>query len=499
MPVAREPESDGANIGMIWRNATWLGVIPVLLNFVAVFSTGYITRRVGTLGFGVFAVALVIVGLSLTLTDMGLRALAVRNLSQAGVGARHGLNDLLSLRLAMSGVASLLVWGIAAAAGTDSALTPVLLVSSLGIVPTALTGIYTDGLMARDQARATSAATFWSGGLLTAASVVAVALSPTAVALAASYVVGPIVNMAMLSRRSREFYGPAQFRWRPKQWRVLVARSFPFFKVGIAGVAIGRMEMPIIKFLFGYEMTGIYAAATQLADRLGSVIDNVTTAALPTLMRLKGDGSRIANVLSRILHPLLAALLAGAIMAMMGTTAAVTVVFGAKFAPGGAALAVALFTLPIAAVNALLSEGFIAYRRVPFVTATAQRGQLVIATLLPFLPMLFGLPGAPLAKLMGNLVIFAARVRASVTAFPGLWDRTHTQKLVQTTLWALAMPLILWAGHFRPIVAVLVSGGGFLCWAAATAHATGALQLLRPNNNPAAPHYSEPPDPPAVV
>jgi|CXWL01.1.fsa_nt_gi O-antigen/teichoic acid export membrane protein len=471
---------------MIWKNASWLGVVPVLLNIVALFSTGFITRRVGPAGFGQFSIAVALTGLTVTITDLGLRSLAVRNLARSGPGARRGLHDLMSVRLITSAVATVMAWVMAAtiaALSTGSRLPPVLLVSSLGIIPTAMVGVFTDGLMARDQARATSAATFWSGALLTIASVVAVALRPTGEMLAASYLVGPFIKVTMLSHRAREFYGPIRLRWRPKQWRVLTARSFGFFKVSLTGQAINRIETPLIGWLFGEKIAGIFAASMTLAERLGAVIDSVTTAALPTLMRLRGDAARIGEVVARIMHPLLTALLVGSIMAMMGSTAAVTVVFGQAYEPGGIALAVALFALPVNAVNAMLSEGFIAFRRHEFVAATAQRGQMVTAAMMAVLPWALGVAGAPLARLLGALVVNVISVRASLGPFAVVWEPQRLRQLLRAVLWAAPMPFLLWLGDFGPVVTVLVSGGGFLCWLVATAVANNWLRLLRPQRD----------------
>jgi O-antigen/teichoic acid export membrane protein len=356
-----------------------------------------------------------------------------------------------------------------------------------------MVGVFTDGLMARDQARATSAATFWSGALLTIASVVAVALLPTGEMLAASYLVGPLINVTMLSRRAREFYGPIRLRWRPKQWRVLIARSFGFFKVLLTGQAISRIEIPLIGWLFGERVAGIFAASMSLADRLGAVIDNVTTAALPTLMRLRGDADRIGVVVTRIMFPLLTALLVGSIMAMMGTTAAVTVVFGAAYAPGGVALAVALFALPVNAVNAMLNEGFIAYRRLDFVVATARRGQMVTAAMMAVLPWQLGVVGAPLARLSGALLVNVVTIRASIGPFAVIWERERLRQLLRAVFWAAPVPLLLWLGDFSPLVTVLVSGGGFLCWLVATALANNWLRLLRPERDTVEVHGESPP------
>lgn len=486
---------DTADVARIWKNASWLGVIPILLNIVALFTSGFITRRVGPAVFGQFSIAVALTGLTLTITDLGLRSLAIRNLARSGRGARHGFHDLLSLRLITATVATVLAWGVAAAIAalaSDSRLPPVLLVSSLGIIPTAMVGVFTDGLMARDQARATSAATFWSGALLTIASVVAVAVIPTGEMLAASYLVGPLVNGAMLSHRARDFYGPIRLRWRPKQWRVLTTRSFGFFKVVLTGQAISRIETPLIGWLFGERIAGVFAASISLADRLGAVIDSVTTAALPTLMRLRGDADRIGEMVARIMHPLLSALLVGSIMAMMGTTAAVTVVFGAAYASGGIALAVALFALPVNAVNALLNEGFIAARRVEFVAATAQRGQMVTGAMMAVLPWLLGVAGAPLARLIGALAVNVINVRASLEPFAVIWERRRVRHLLRSVLWAAPMPLLLWVGDFSPPVTVLVAGTGFVCWLAITARANDWFRLFRPERHLVEPSESSP-------
>ncbi|MES2304409.1 MAG: oligosaccharide flippase family protein [Gemmatimonadota bacterium] len=486
MAITPRDEADAANIGMIWKNAGWLGVVPILLNFVALFSTGYITRRVGPEQFGRFNLSFSLITLTLIVTDLGLRALAVRDLARGGRGARHELNDLLSLRLMMALLAMMLAWLLAAGASWlgKPSLAHVMLISSFGILPTALTGTLTDGLIARDKARITSVSTFWSGTLLTVASVIAVAISPTELALATSYLVGPIVNMAMLARSSRTLYGPARLRWRPRQWRVLVRRAIPFYRISIVGVVLGRIELPLIAALFGDRMVGYYSAAMSLADRLSAVIDSVTTAALPTLMRLGGDAKRITSVLARIMYPLLGALLAGAVMASTGTTAAVSVVFGAEYAAGGPALAVGLFILPMNAMNALIFEGFVALRRVDFVAGTILRGQIVNGVLLLILVPSIGIIGGPVAKLLSGMTIALSRVEASRKAFPGLWSRVYLGPLSRRTLWALPVPFLVLFGHFRPLVTVLVAGGAFLVWVAATARTSGVLALLRPRAAP---------------
>ena len=123
-----------------------------------------------------------------------------------------------------------------------------------------------------------------------------------------------------------------------------------------------------------------------------------------------------------------------------------------------------------------------AIRRVDFVAGTILRGQLITGALLPLLLMAIGLPGAPIAKLIGALSVALARASESRKAFVGLWGRRYLRPLFWRTLWAVPMPIILWFGDFTPRVTVALSGGWFLCWVAATAHSSGVLQLLRPTH-----------------
>lgn len=471
--------TDTAHVGRIWKNATWLGAVPILLNIVAIFSTGYITRRVGAAEFGRFSISLAILGLVAIATDFGMRGLAVRDLARVGPGSARKLGAILSLRLALSTLGMVITWGVAAALSSTPELTRVLLVSSLSVVPIGMVGTYSDGLVARDHAKATSGATFWSGVLLTATSVIAVTLSPNAVALAASYVVGPVVNLLLLMRQTRTLYGRIDYRWRPRQWRVLVRRGFPFIKVGALGVATGRIEVPLLAWYFGDQTAGIYAAAVSLADRLAAIVDSICTATLPTLMRIGDDAERVTAMIGRILHPMLGALLAGTIMATLGSTAAVTVVFGREYAPGGVALAVALYTLPLIAINSLVYEGYIAMRRVPFAVSTSLKGQWVAAFLMPVLPRVLGLAGIPAAKLIGLLTVVAVRHESNRQLFTGLWSPLTIRTLVRRCLWAVPVPVILALGDFRPVATVAIAGGGFLVWLAATARSSGVLQLLR--------------------
>lgn len=475
-PGLRSPDTDG----VIWANATWLGSVPFLLNVVAIFSTGFITRQVGAAAFGQFSISLAIVGLSLTVTDLGLRALAIRDLAHVGRGSHRALGELVSLRLLMGATALALTWLTAALLSARNAnLAVVTMASSLAIIPTGLAGILSDGLVARDRAKATSGATLLSGLILTVVSVIAVWWRPTALVLAASYVIGPVVNALILWRGIRAQYGVIALKWQPIRWRAHVRRAIPFFRVGISGVALVRVETPMVGLLFGEGMAGIYAAAISLADRTAGVIDSVTTATLPTLMRFRGDAQKIAATIGRIMHPLLSVVMAGTIMAVIGATSAVTVVFGAEYAQGGPVLAVALVSLPLMVINTLLFEGFVAMRRVEFITGTVLRGQLVNGVLLPLVPLLFGLPGVPLAKLAGGLYMALARARASRDLFPELWSPRLLRSLLRRSVWALPIPVVLLLTDLEPLPEVVVAGGGFLVWVAGMAYSGGLLRLRR--------------------
>lgn len=477
--MSEQRDEDAAKIGRIWKNATWLSVVPVMLNVVAIFSTGFITRRLGTEAFGRFSMSTAIIILITGLADFGLRPLAVRDLARAGRGMHRALSDIISLRLLLGIAGTLVVWLIALVIPSTTGLGTVLMVSSLTVVPISAVGVLTDGLIAKDRAKVTSTATLWSGVLLTTASVIAAAVWADAPTMAAAYVVGPMVNMVLLYRASVRTHGPVLFSWRPRKWRLLLSRAFPFFRVGITTMFVGRADTLIVGAMFGDSGAGIYSAAMSLADRLSAIVDSVTTAALPTMMRMRGETERITHVLAQVMHPLINALLVGALMAAWGTSAAVTVVFGAEYAPGGLALAVGLAILPTQALHQLLGEAFIAMRRVQWVTNNGVVGQLVTLVLLAPCAWLLGMPGASLARLIGHMATALPRILEARKTFVGLWGGSYPKRLALDLLWAVPVLLVLMFVTMPALLVVAFSGGAFLLWAAYTAKTSGALGVLR--------------------
>jgi len=489
--VTSTPKDEQARVGRIWTNAVWLGAIPLLLNVVSVVSAGFIARVLGTEAFGRFSMGSALVALTMPIADCGLRALAVRQLARAGSGANRALCDLLSLRLLLAITATIVACGVASLVSPASGLRPVILVTALTIVPVALAGTLSDGLMARDQARAISGSIFWSGALLTVASVLAAAHTRSATGLALAYVVGPVVNMTLLARQSRRVHGPIVLRWRPRHWRVLLRRSLPFFRIGVLSAASARLDTVIVGGLFGHATAGVYAAATSLADRLYILVDSVASAILPALSRLRAEPKRVEEMLGRVMYPLLTILTAGTIMSMAASTAVVTVIFGPAYASGGPVLAIGLLLLPVLAVDSMLAEGFLALRRDTFVAVTGVRGQVLNLLLMPVLPLLLGIPGARLSRVIGFSVSAIPRFRSSRVLFDGLWNRTQVRRFLISVLCATPVPCVLLLAHFDAPVAMAVAVSSFLVWCVATASLSGGMPMVRElvaqRNTPAAP------------
>ncbi len=175
------------------------------------------------------------------------------------------------------------------------------------------------------------------------------------------------------------------------------------------------------------------------------------------------------------MFPLLAVLAAGSLAAMAGSTAAVVVVFGREFAPGGPALAVALFFLPIYALDTLLGEGFLAIGEDEFMVRTGVLGQLTSLVLTPILPLVLGVIGARAARI-GVGVSVGSRIVASRRTFPGLFSPVRLRRLLVSVALSLPVPILLLVHHFRASATVAIAGGGFLCWVGVAARQWG-LQL----------------------
>lgn len=435
-------------------NAGWLGVQPIVLNVIGILSTAYIARQLGPESYGRFNYGLAVVLTVGPMTDLGLRALAVRRLAQEPENAVANLGVLLSLRLVLALLTAALMLALASIMADNPATVSVIRIAALTLLPTAVMTTFVDSLVAAERAKSVSVANMVGGLVLTLLSVIVVAFDGKEVPLAIAYAAGPIVSAMILARSATATYGRISLTWRPREWRALVSEAIPFFRVGVLSSALQRLDIVIVGRLFGDASAGVYTAAVTLVDRILIIPDSVSTAMLPTLAKMRRAGQSLGHQFGDLLLGLQLLAWPLTLATIAAAPAILTLIFGPDYAPAWPVLAVAILAFPLTAAGALTGEALLAAHREDVMTRSGFRSQAVALILMYPMALFGGTIGARSSKIIGGLGVVLLRWKAVREEFPELLTDTRWPRMVRMLLVAsvaYALTPLMWGRVLAPI------------------------------------------------
>ena len=437
---ARAGGADAA--GRVARNSAWLIGGPLALNVLSIASTGYIARKLGAEGFATFSIGLAFALMFAPLTNMGLRALTVRHVAQHRDQAREHLGLVLSLRLLMAAVAVMLVLVVTPLGSPDPTTHTVTMIAAGTLILNTIVGVLTDGYHAIEQMGPPARAGIAGGLILTLASVIAAAAGGGPEALAATYLLGPIVTGAYLWIGAARTSIHPRLTWAPTEFRRLLTEASPYFGQALFDSFTSRLDLIILGHTLGNANLGGYTAARQLAGRASVVVDGSGTALLPSLAHLRANDPSAAPALLRsTLRWMLALTVPLAIAVALTAPEIIRLVFGPGFESGAIVLGLQIFMLPMTAVAMALGHAlFVAHRNKQVIASSLAATGLSTASVIPG-TLLLGTIGAPLASLTGRTLLIALRGPAVRREFPGLWNGQETRRLLGLVV-ATTLPLV---------------------------------------------------------
>ncbi|HRP06989.1 MAG TPA: oligosaccharide flippase family protein [Gemmatimonadales bacterium] len=262
-------------------DAGWLTILPLILNFISLGSNGYIIRLLGESGYGTLVVALGLSGATTLLSNLGLRALYTKAVAGADDTTTEQLiSEQLGLRLWLGLLAGVLAVSAAMLLYPDDpGIILCTSIQALGVVVWVAWTVLADVLNARERFAENTRIAFAAGLALTLTSVVAAALGGGPVAVAAAYLIGPLVNFGLLHRTLAQsglvvrFGGASWPRYRKllRDARALAANDVLY-------MLQGRAEGIWAPLLFGKSLMGVQGAGMLPSSRLEMASDGVATA-----------------------------------------------------------------------------------------------------------------------------------------------------------------------------------------------------------------------------
>jgi O-antigen/teichoic acid export membrane protein len=454
-------------------NSAWLILQPLVLNALTLVAMGYITRRLGESGYGLFNRGFAYVALFAPLANLGLRTVGVRAMAERRESARELFGTLLALRLSLALGVGLLALGSMWWFEPGGAARVVIALAALQLA--FQTGAYTlgDYFRAFEEMRPVALADMVGGLLLTALSVLALALGYGWLGYTIAYVAGTAIGLLLLLLFFHRRFGWPRLWWEGATARALLGQARPFFLMQlVAGVTDKPcLDLLILGWAMGDAAVGRYAAVALLVNRLGIIPQGVTGALFPAVA--SGYSERRAEVEQTvrhaILYPALITLpLAAGISFLAGPM--VAVLFGPRFAEAGTALQVLIWVVPLLGPNLLMYDCLAAVRRQNVAAAiTIGGGLLLIALYAVFIP-LYGPLGAAASTVAREALLFVILFREMRRSFT---DPVPFHQLGKAALALAAMTLPLAGAALAPSLPFQLGGAA----AGAALYAVGLLKL----------------------
>jgi O-antigen/teichoic acid export membrane protein len=455
-------------------------LVPTATSFVnkgldLIFAV-LLARALGPTELGRYTWVVLVVTYFDIVMNFGLAILIARQVARDAASASRYMGAALVIRLVLwgltLGVALALAGPLAAPLGITEAMGVALVLFTVSIGITNLTGIASAVLNGRELMEYPALVTLLTSimKLTLGAWVLVNGLGIAGVAAVA--VVVTVISGIVLGVLFIRVVGFVRPRPDPRFALELGHGSYPLMVNDLLATLFFRLDGLILRGFAGDQVLGWYGMAYKFIDGLTIVSTNVTLAMFPLLSRLAIRSGKAGSDLARATHLALKALLALAFPIAVGTTLLaeplIRLVAGESYLPHSAiALQILIWFLPFSFTNALLQYVLIALNRQRFITAAFIVATVANATLNLLLIPRLSYVGAAVTTILSEIVLLAAflwalRGHLGDLKLPSLvWRPVIAAAVMAPAVWALKdRPLVaIPAGAFLYVVCFLAIGG----------------------------------------
>ena len=347
------------------KNSLWLLAARLGAQVLALFTL-LLAHKLGSAGFGEYALFTAVIFIGNVVTTFGTDMLFIRE-----IAARDDLTRLpaaLWLQLLLSGLFIVVIMLLAPALPNQSTTAVAALrIYSLALIPLAFYNIFTTALRGRQHMDSYALLNF-SAALLQATVVLVFVAFGKGVVTLAWLLLGSQCLLALFARwvctrQVGEFWQDWRFSW--TDIRVIAAASAPLGGLGILGMLYQKLGLVLLSTLGGASITGLFSAGLRVIEALKSAHQAAFTSLYP-LMAQNGTGlsSKQTETAIRLSWKLL---IAGAVVLALGlwllAEPLVGLLYGTGFWATAPILRILAWILVPYTINSFLTLAFVVRER----------------------------------------------------------------------------------------------------------------------------------------
>jgi O-antigen/teichoic acid export membrane protein len=461
----------------VFRNVAYNFLSQVWFLILPLATSPYIVRHLGVDAFGVLSLAGAIIGY-LAVLDLGMGTATIKYIADAYVARDFqavsrviGTSIVIYSGLGLLGTliilatANLIVTRLLHVPANLVSITLIVFyVSSLGFLVNMPLTVFNAIPSALQRFDIVVKLNLVLGTVAVLGQVVLLALGYSLKALVVFNVATSAVGIGVIMIIARRLLPTVRFRPAfdaPTAKQILSFSALKVFSV-ISGQIVFQLDKVLIAAFLPLASVSYYVVPLSLAQRILSVIPNITTAVFPAVSEFKADQARLNDLYVRVAKGVLMAVLPVTIVLVMFAEKILAFWMGSEFALHGAAtlqyLAVAFFLASFAAVPGVFVEGLGKPGIPAFFAAISAVLNLGFALLL--IPR-WGIAGPAIALILNSLItvpLFMDRVNRKVL---GVRNTALLRKSYVKPLLA-AVPMWLFLDILKPYARNLAQLGGLV-------------------------------------
>jgi O-antigen/teichoic acid export membrane protein len=297
--------------------AACISLQPMLLSALMLPVTAYVIRGLGAVGYGHWAMATTLVAVVAFVANPGLRGKFIRSVAREPETAADRLAEQLGVRVVLGILAVALASAACLLLGYSHTVLLCTLIGGAALVLLTVSTTIADMLQAQQRLPTIASVNMAAGLVLSAASLLAVWLGAGPIGVAASYVIGPMVSVALLCWVLRRQQFPIGVRWNPRRAVELIWDGRHIASQQVVWSAAQHAQALIIPRIAGAALFGYFSAGTLLATRLTTIPEGLCSAAYPAMVDAYRNGPRAAL---RVFFRFLALVIPVSVVAALGVS-----------------------------------------------------------------------------------------------------------------------------------------------------------------------------------